>query len=238
MNHRKTTGKWLRLQFDLIIVLFIAIIVAIFSLFVGLADRFYNFFSVYAGMPIIRFIIVEASILLLGLLWIAYRRWRISYKRHVELENIINGINPDVLLVVDPQRDIIVCNSSVSRMFGYNIDEVIGKQTDFLYSDRRINPEYTGEIYETLEKEGFHIGEAKGIRKGGETIPLEIITGNLSGREGAVLLLRDISERKSANFELQQSIQDLEFITKEMNASKANFQNIVKVVLRSFQIPH
>ncbi|MFP4458469.1 MAG: PAS domain S-box protein [Candidatus Zixiibacteriota bacterium] len=131
-----------------------------------------------------------------------YRRWHRASKRESELSNIIESISPDVLIVIDSNRTVTMCNGSIERMFGLTVDEILGKKTDRLYFDRRNNPNDSGEIYEILESEGFHLGLATGIKANGKTFPLEIITGNLTGIEGAVLLLRDISARVEAQQQL------------------------------------
>jgi PAS domain S-box-containing protein len=132
-----------------------------------------------------------------------------------KLEDILSNISPDILMVVSPDRTIEVCNSSVERMFGYRMDEVIGKKTDMLYFDRRSNPDRRGEIYEVLEREGYHLGLATGKKKNEELISLEIITGKLRNRRGAVLLLRDISERKQLEDELEKHRDHLEAQVRE-----------------------
>jgi len=191
--------------FDLGIVLIVAAILSIFSISIHSIGKLYSFFNAYTNLPLAEFLINLSFLLLVGLLWITYIRWRKAAKRQVELENIISSISPDVLLVVDPERTIIECNNSLKRMFGYEVDEVIKQKADFLYFDRRSNPEYRHEIHEKLERNGFHIRLATGKKKNGETIPLEIITGNLSDRGGAVQLLRDITERKRAEEVLRES---------------------------------
>jgi len=199
---------------DLSIILIVsiaAIVFALFSLSIHFVDRFYSFCDRYAHFPVLKFLINNVILLsLTGLLWLTYRRWRGAARKQRELESILDSINPDVLVVVDPDRNIIACNASVKRMFGYNVGEVISQKTDILYFDRRSNPKQPHEIFEALERNGFHMGLATGKKKNGETVPLEIITGNLSGRGGAVLLLRDISDRKRAEEKLKRILSELE----------------------------
>lgn len=137
------------------------------------------------------------------LLWLAFARWRQDERRCMGLEDVISGISPDTLLVVNRHRKILMCNASVERMFGYSEQEVLNCQTDMLYMDRRVHKEETPrEVYEALEREGYHVGLATGMRKDGSTVPLEVITGELpDGTTGAVLLLRDISDRIRAEEE-------------------------------------
>lgn len=170
-----------RSRIDLIIVLIVAIIFAIFSLTLDLINRVYIFLIYYAKLPYIQFIFTEIFILLIGALWLSYRRWRAAILRQKELEDILDSINPDVFLVIDDKRNILMSNSSIKRMFGYTTDEIIGKRTDFLYLDRRTKPVHQHEIYNILEDEGFHLGSATGKKKTGESIPLKIITGKSAG---------------------------------------------------------
>jgi len=183
---------------DLLIVLILAVIFSIFSVSIHFIDRLYSFFYAYTSLPIAEFLINLVCLSLTGLLWLTYRRWREAAKKQEELEDIIESISPDVLMVVDPDSNIIMCNPSVKRMFGYKVDEVTNQKTDILYFDRRSEPNQRHETFDMLEREGFHVGLATGKKKNSETIPLEIIAGNLSDRRGAVLLLRDITERKKA----------------------------------------
>jgi PAS domain S-box-containing protein len=144
-------------------------------------------------------IIVNALFLwLAAMLWLAFRRWRRAERDRAEIERAISAISPDVLLVVTPDREIVMCNSSVKRVFGYSEREVLRCKTDLLYGDRRSRPGESREIHDALDRQGFHVGLATGRRKDGAAVPLEIITGILSGRAGAVLLLRDITERVRA----------------------------------------
>ena len=201
---------------DIIIVTVLTLLLPPFSIYIHLIERLYVFSIVNEMLGVTEYLLNFCLLYLSGLLYLTYRRWLKSEKKRKELENIIASINPDVLIVVDQQRQIIVCNNTIRRMFGYNVEEVLEQTTDFLYFDRRSDPERNGlEIYDILEKEDFHIGLATGKRKNGSTFPLEIITGNLSGGEGAVLLLRDITSRKEAEDALINARNELEMRVQE-----------------------
>lgn len=193
---------------DLCIVLVVAAILSIFSMSIHTIGWLFSFFNAYTNLPLAEFLINVSFLSLMGLLWITYNRWRKAAKRQAELENIISSISPDVLLAVDSDRTIIECNDSLKRMFGYEVNEIINHKTDFLYFDWRSsesNSDDWHEISDMLERDGFHIGWATGKKKNGQTMPLEIITANLSSRGGAVQLLRDITERQRAEEALRES---------------------------------
>jgi len=183
--------------FTMLLSLVVAFAVTVVGAAVNFHERIIGFFRPHADNPLVMFITNFLVIWLIVLLFLSYYRWRRQALRNEELEDVVDSISPDVLLVVDAKRNVLMSNASVTRMFGYAVEEVIHRKTDLLYFDRRRVPGSKHEIYDELEKQGFHIGWATGRRKDGKTFPLEIITGVLRRHGGGVLLLRDVSERKN-----------------------------------------
>lgn len=175
----------------------LAFVVTAVGAAINFNDFILGFFKPHAEQPVVMFVTNFLMIWLIILLFLSYHRWRREALRNAELEDVIDSISPDVLLVVDAKRNILMSNASIGRMFGYETDEVMQRKTDLLYFDRRRVPGAKHEIYDELEKQGFHIGWATGRRKDGKTFPLEIITGVLRRHGGSVLLLRDVSQRKN-----------------------------------------
>ncbi|MGO9611878.1 MAG: PAS domain S-box protein [Dissulfurispiraceae bacterium] len=201
MKLQQRTNREVR---DLFIVLMISIAFALFSITTQLINKVYDFFKVYTSLRIAEFFIYFAFLYLAGLLWISYRRWTVTERRRRELEEIISSISPDVLLVVDQDRTVTVCNDSIKRLFGYEPDEIINRKVETLRLERKSE---TGKAIEILQGGHFEIGLATGQKKNGDFIHLEVITGTLSNRGGTVLLLRDITMRKKAEEALRQSEQ-------------------------------
>ena len=189
-----TSREWVALVASLAV----AGLVALIGAAINFNQRLIAFFAPHASQPAVEFIINVLFVWLVVLLGLSYVRWKEAAIRSQELEDIIDAINPDVLLVVDEDRTVLMSNKSVTRMFGHAMDDVIGQQTDLLYFDRRQVPGHKHEIYDALEREGFHVGAATGSKKDGRTFPLEIITGLLKKHGGSVLLLRDVTERQQA----------------------------------------
>ncbi|MFT5240916.1 MAG: two-component system cell cycle sensor histidine kinase/response regulator CckA [Candidatus Promineifilaceae bacterium] len=172
-----------------------AAVLLLLNLMINFSGSMHRFFAFHFDSLMTRILVNFLFFWIVALLVVTYMRWRKLNSSQRELEAIISGIGLDALIVIDQNRTISVCNDAVRRIFGWSREEILGKQTDLLYSDRRKFPSQPREIYEALKRDGYHYGLATGIQRDGTNMPLEIITGPLEGRGGAVLLIRDISER-------------------------------------------
>jgi two-component system cell cycle sensor histidine kinase/response regulator CckA len=190
-----TRGSDTRSLVGVTIAIVIAFVLIVLNLAIQFSEGLYRTLTAYAHFPLAGGLINFLFLWLALLLWLALRRWRRVAQVNKDLEAIVSSISPDAMIVVDPDRTVRMCNDSVAQIFGRSPHEVVGCKTDLLYRDRRIDPTRPREIYEALQSKGFHYGEATGLRKDGSTLPLEIITGELVGKRGAVLLVRDITER-------------------------------------------
>jgi PAS domain S-box-containing protein len=177
------------------IALCVAFITITLNMLVTFNDDLHAFFDTFSGVRIVGLMVNALVVWLAILLWVAYARYRQAQKREEHLDAIITSISPDALLVVRPDRTVELCNGSVERIFGRGSEEIIDHDTEHLYFDRRLDPSKTNEIRDALDRKGFHYGLATGKRKDGSTVPLEIISGDIVGQSGAVLLIRDITER-------------------------------------------
>lgn len=173
----------------------ILLLLSAYTLLVQLSEPLNHYFAAYTEFEVVRWLAYVLFFWLLGLLWIGYRKWQDAVNKRRELETVIASISPDALLAVDPDRNIQMCNTSVKKLFYYEPEEVINQKTDLLYNDRR-GENNRNEVSQCLQKFGFHVGTASGRRKDGTTFPLELITADLAGQPGAVILARDITERK------------------------------------------
>ena len=200
MKVSRTNG---RPSVELILVTVITLAFTTICISFEFLESIYSFVRYNFSMMTARFLSNFVFLYLAGLLWVTYYRWRKASRRNKELESVISSISPDVLLVVNKRGEITMCNNGVERMFGYRVEDIMHGKPDLLHDDAESYPERWRQTYEALEKEGFHVGVARGKKKNGDTMPLEIITGKLSDGSGAVLLLRDITERMRMEEELQ-----------------------------------
>jgi PAS domain S-box-containing protein len=156
-----------------------------------------------------------------------------------ELHSILEGMGNDAVLVVSPDRKIMMCNEAVKNLFGYTPEEIMKKETSVLYKDRRPAKGSMG-IGEQLERLGFHAGFAVGIRKDKSEFPLEIITGNLRGRPGAVLQIRVVAEQdlspqpNQADSEL---VEELESSLKRLKDLEDSREALAQMVVHDMKTP-
>ncbi|MBD2500927.1 sensor domain-containing protein [Anabaena azotica] len=120
---------------------------------------------------------------------------------HALIDAMFEGI------VLQEGGKIIAANPGFARMFGYSLEEVIGKSAvDFL------TPESWETVVHHIENQYEQPDEITGIKKDGTLISLEVV-GKRSWYQGRIVrvsALRDITERKRAEAERIRLIQQLE----------------------------
>jgi two-component system, NarL family, sensor histidine kinase DevS len=107
---------------------------------------------------------------------------------------------PDGILVVGPNGKIVVANSQIEELFGYNRDEVIGEGPEFLVPDElkqehlAHRARYEGHPTVRLMGSGLSL---KGRRKDGSEFPVEISLSPRMTSAGTltVAAVRDVTER-------------------------------------------
>lgn len=125
----------------------------------------------------------------------------------------------DALFVIDAEARMRVINEAARTLFGYSEPEILGKRIDTLeYVDPEASISRT--LADMLRRAPIRDEERTFRRKGGERIDVSISVSPLHEREvigGAVVIVRDIRERKQAEQEmraftvkLQQSNRELE----------------------------
>jgi PAS domain S-box-containing protein len=116
----------------------------------------------------------------------------------------------DAIISMDEKGIIFYLNPESEKIFGYSIQEMMGKSIDFLiHSSETTN---TGKSISNIISaaeiiEGARI-ELQGKHKSGKIIPVEISFGGFSTKAGKfyTAIVRDITERKVAEINLQRKL--------------------------------
>ena len=132
------------------------------------------------------------------------------------LETAVDGI-----ITIDEKGIIESCNTSATRMFGYNAEEVIGKKVNLLMPSPhdRQHDEYISRYLQTGEARIIGKGrEVEGRRKDGTVFPIDLAVSEIrvNGRSLFTGIMRDISDRKEAEKDREQLISALEGKNAEM----------------------
>jgi two-component system, sporulation sensor kinase E len=116
----------------------------------------------------------------------------------------------DAIIITDLEGDIVFCNNSVQRIFGYDEDDILGESVNQFIPGR-----YLDEFLRKQEQfrlTGRHmlsgkLFESYGYRKDGSEFPIEIsITAwETDDEKFTTSIIRDITERKLVEYELKSS---------------------------------
>ncbi|QDT03672.1 Sensor protein FixL [Rubripirellula lacrimiformis] len=138
---------------------------------------------------------------------------RVRYQFQVEHERamfktIIRSV-PDALISTTLDRRITHFNRGATELFGYTIEEMLGKKTERLYANREdyilnLKVRFSGKHSDNLEA-----SEILWRRKSGETFFGELVGTVVRDDDGQAIgflgLIRDITDRKAAEAELAAS---------------------------------
>lgn len=188
---------------------------------------------------------------LIGMMWIAYQRWRSTSRNESVLDDVISSTGLEVIMVVNQDGLITMCNEAVDLVYGYPVDEVVGRPTEMLFGDRRKSTEYESEIADSLAEYGFHKGEALGQKKNGEDMILEITTAPRKKSDGLVLMVQDITERREhetrlreakeaaekANAEKEVALTKLEASYQRLRELEIHRDNLIHMVCHDMKAP-
>jgi PAS domain S-box-containing protein len=93
------------------------------------------------------------------------------------------------------------CNDRVEEIYGYNKDELIGKEVFFLFPEGVSRSKFAAEVAEGINKQGYFRGTHRVKKKDGNLVDVEYTISQVKGVEGSepielVSIGRDITESK------------------------------------------
>lgn len=114
---------------------------------------------------------------------------------------------------------ITYANRSFTKLYGYSVDEVIGKSPNILNAEP-MAAEIQDDIYAAMNAGKAWVGEHMNRRKDGAIFPCDMIVFPLFDEQGVVFAYagsqRDITERKQAEDKLRKTTTELQIKQKEL----------------------
>jgi PAS domain S-box-containing protein len=149
-----------------------------------------------------------------------------------ELEAILTTMTTGISRVKD--RRIVWANPMHDIIFGYPPGETVGKDTAAFYPDAESTEHFASEIYPALPSGNPFSSELLMKRQGGELFWCSL-TGRLIDasrpEEGSIWTVRDISDRKRAQAELQAALRNNQDLLHEIqHRAKNSFSMISSMI--------
>jgi len=130
----------------------------------------------------------------------------------------------DAIVAVDEARRIVLINPAAEKMFGYTASELMGEDFERLMPERVRKPHAEHVNQFAASDEGSRAMapqmEITGLRSNGEEFPIEstISRSMVGGRLQMTAVLRDVTDRRRAQRELQQVNKQLRQLTSSLQS--------------------
>ena len=165
-------------------------------------------------------------------------RRKIIENRMRELSSMIEQ-SADSVVQTDMNFKIKYINDSAEKLYGYSLDEIIGKSPD-IFNTEPAAPEIQQEIYNIVSSGEIHLGECLNRRKDGSIFycqyrisPIRDNNGEITGYMGS---LRDISGVKKAEQTLRQSEEKYRLLVESLNQGIALISPDMKILSANRQM--
>ena len=151
-------------------------------------------------------------IVLLGSLMFFYRRDLMirALKQDEKKFKTLLESPPDVMIILNRDSHMVFVNSATERLFGYRLEELLGKPVQMLVPERSRDgiAEFYAHFFANPEAQHQMVQqEAMCRRQDGSEFPAEINSSPIETLQGVVVgvAIRDITQRKQAEEALQKS---------------------------------
>lgn len=166
----------------------------------------------------------------------------VEVKNHVSLINDQNfrvfiEAAPDAILVIDSQGFIVIQNSLAEQMFKYDSAQLVNKTLEFLVPERYRSRHggYVSQYFENPRTRPMGQGRSlSGLKSDGSEFPIEVSLSPVKSDDKlyVISIIRDITERKKVEEQLQANLREKEVLLKEIHHRVKNNLQVTSSLLR------
>ncbi|MFN8383160.1 MAG: PAS domain S-box protein [Anaerolineales bacterium] len=149
---------------------------------------------------------------------------------------------PDAMVVVDKLGIINLVNSQTEKLFGYDRAEIMGQTIEVLVPKRlrKKHSKHREDYYVEHPVRPMGVGlQLFGLRKNGSEFPIEISLSPLESEDGLLVsaAIRDITDRKQAEEDIQKLNQDLKQRAAQLEAANKELESFSYSVSHDLRAP-
>ncbi len=142
----------------------------------------------------------------------------------LKLASLVYQNSSEAMLIMDPDKNILSINPAFTQITGYLLEDVLGKKTSIMNSNRH-DPAFYKQMSDELDNSGFWQGEIWERRKNGEIFAEWLTLNTIYDDKGEVhrrvALFSDITQKKKTQ-ELIWKQANFDFLTGLPNRSMFN----------------
>ena len=161
---------------------------------------------------------------------------KVNLRRSEALAKVVGETLIDTIVTFDDQGYILSVNPAVTKMFGYQAEDVVGKHVIMLFLNINGDNEMdaSASILSTLKLAAGKLVESVALRKDGSHFHADIQIGKtiIEDQQIFVCTIRDVTERKQIDEIKKQKFNDLENIVKartlELLTANEKLQNEIE----------
>jgi PAS domain S-box-containing protein len=148
-----------------------------------------------------------------------------------EREALLNSAQVGIAFNVNRKFEWV--NDEFIKMMGYPREQLVGQSTRILYNDDETHQREGAATREVLERNGTYYRERQLVRRGGDTIWVQLAGRCVAGRNpdaGVIWTLLDITERRQAEDDIREALRK----QRELNDLRSRF---VSMTSHEFRTP-